>query len=364
MNILNVMWSGGAPFSSIHSVHRQVLAHACAQAQVHNWLLLGDGLCSGVGQVRSWHLPARVLKGRLPYRLTLAWVRWRLRRALRDVEPDVLLVDGLGVARLLLPLMQHFPEVRIAVLFHGATRLTGRDIAVFRRFPIERLSVAAVSATLAGTLERDLGRSVRTLRVALDPEAFGSQLPSRAEARRSLGLASEASAPVLGAVGRLVESKGFELLIEAFAKANAAQPGMRLAILGDGPLRGKLEARISSLGVGDSVRLYGHREDSTRLYPAFDWLFVPSHAEGLGLVVQEAVLSRVPVVCSDLPVFREQLGESGCYLPVGDESAWAAVMSDCRQWSAEAKASEQWKALAPDRAWQAFKAGSAGLLER
>lgn len=81
-------------------------------------------------------------------------------------------------------------------------------------------------------------------------------------------------------------------------------------------------------------------------------------------MVQEAVLSRVPVVCNDLPVFREQLGESGCYLPVGDEHAWTAAMSDCHQWNAEAKASEQWKALAPDEGWQAFKAGSAGLLER
>lgn len=345
---------------SVHSVHRQVLAHAPVGAQVCNWLLLGDGLCSGVGETRSWHLPSRVLKGRLPHRLALTWVRWRMLRALREAAADVLLLDGVGVARLLLPLLHRLPGLQVAVLFHGVTRLNARDIRLFRQFPAERLRVAAVSATLARTLEQALGRPVRSVRVALDPHAFGQQLLGREQARQALGLAD--GGPVLGAVGRLVESKGFAMLIEAFAVARTRQPGAQLVILGDGELRKQLQARAEALGVADSVRFCGHRDDLARLYPAFDWLLVPSRSEGLGLVLQEAALSGVPVICSDLPVFREQLGEAGRYLPVGDQPSWAEAIASCATRDGVAVAREQWQALAPEQGWAAFKAGSASLL--
>jgi glycosyltransferase involved in cell wall biosynthesis len=139
-------------------------------------------------------------------------------------------------------------------------------------------------------------------------------------------------------------------------------PGAQLAILGDGELRTHLQARAEALGVADSVRFCGHRDDLARLYPAFDWLLVPSRSEGLGLVLQEAVLSGVPVICSDLPVFREQLGEAGCYLPVGDQPSWAEAIASCVARDGPAVAREQWQALAPEQGWAAFKAGSASLL--
>lgn len=53
MNIVNVMWAGGTPYMSIHKVHRQVLSHAGADARISNWLLLGSGLCCGLGSTRS-----------------------------------------------------------------------------------------------------------------------------------------------------------------------------------------------------------------------------------------------------------------------------------------------------------------------
>lgn len=364
LKIVNVMWSGGSPFMSIHKVHRDVLAHAPADAQVSNWLLLEDGLCVGTGQVRNWHLSQRLLKGRFPQSLALPWVRQRLCRALTESAPDVLLMDGLGVARLLLPLMHRLPALRAAVLFHGTTRFSPADLKLFRQFSAERLTVAAVSSTLASTLERDLGRPVQTLRIALDPDAFGQQLQSRAQARHALALSLQCNGPVFGAVGRLVESKGFELLIAAFAQAREQFPLMQLAILGDGPLRGHLEAQAKALGVSDSIRFCGHREDLMRLYPAFDWLLVPSRSEGLGLVLQEAVVSRVPVICSDLPVFREQLGEAGRYLPVGSQVDWAEAIAQCAQDDAAARAREQWQALAPEQGWRAFREGSIKLLGR
>ncbi|MCE6983802.1 glycosyltransferase, partial [Pseudomonas frederiksbergensis] len=87
-----------------------------------------------------------------------------------------------------------------------------------------------------------------------------------------------------------------------------------------------------------------------------------SHAEGLGLVLQEAVMAEVPVLCSDLSVFREQLGDAGLYAPAGDPQAWAKAIIDCAGLPAEQVAAAQQQALAPDQAWQRFSQASRELL--
>ncbi|BBH43996.1 glycosyltransferase [Pseudomonas sp. KU43P] len=361
MNIVNMMWAGGSPYMSIHQVHRQVLSNAGADARISNWLLLGSGLCCALGSTREWHMPQRALKGRHLWRLLRPWLRMRLRKALAEAQVDVLLLDGIGVARLVLPLLEQVPGVRAKVLFHGRTRLNASDIRLLGALPADRLSIAAVSHTLAQSLEQDLGRPVQTLRMALEPETFRLSLMSREQARQALGLPSN-DGKVIGAVGRLVESKGFEMLIEAFAKGSALQPDMHLAIIGDGPLRAALQVRIDALGLRDRVHLCGYRDDLRQLYCAFDWLLVPSRAEGLGLVVQEAVMADVPVICSDLPVFHEQLEGAGCYLPVGDLDAWAQAIAHSDERCAAALAARQRQALAPEAAWRAFQNGSASLL--
>lgn len=361
MNIVNVMWAGGKPFMSIHRVHLQVLSHAGSDARISHWLLLGSGLCHGQGLTREWHMSHRMLKGHGLWRLMRPWVRLRLRNALKEAGAEVLLLDGIGVARLVLPLLKKMPQLRAKVLFHGRTRLTQRDLRLLCSLPEDRLSLAAVSQTLAHSLTYELGRPVQALRVAFDPQAFIEPLLSREQARQALAL-SQADGPVLGAVGRLVESKGFEVLIEAFAQVAPRQPRMQLAIIGEGPLRAALQARIDELGLAGRVHLCGHRDDVQQLYRAFDWMMVPSRAEGLGLVVQEAVIADVPVVCSDLPVFREQLQDSGHYIPVGDVGAWVKLIEHCDAACGLVLAARQHQAMAPEAAWQAFCEGCEGLL--
>lgn len=361
MNIVNLMWAGGSPYMSIHKVHQQVLSHAGADARISNWLLLGGGVCLGRGSTRLWHMPQRALKGKHFWRLLRPWLRLRLCRALIEERADVILLDGVGVARLVLPMLQQIPGVRAKVLFHGMTRLNASDVSLLNGLPAERLSIAAVSHTLARSLEQEIGRPVQALRMAFDPQAFTRPLLAREQARQALAL-PHTEGQVLGAVGRLVESKGFDMLIQAFARGAASQPGMQLAIIGDGPLHASLREQVDRLGLSGRVHLCGHHDDLQQLYRAFDWLLVPSRAEGLGLVVQEAVMADVPVVCSDLAVFREQLQASGRYLPVGDTDAWAQAIAHCNADNALATAARQRQTLAPEAAWQAFCDGAYSLL--
>lgn len=284
-----------------------------------------------------------------------------MRAALLSSETQVLVLDGIGVARLVLPLLRSLPATRATVLFHGSTKLRGSDIKLLRGIPEQYLQLTAVSSTLARALQSALDRPVQALRIAMDPQAFRANLQSVAQARASIGLPGY-TGRVLGAVGRLVESKGFDFLLDAFAKASAREPGLHLVILGEGELRAHLEARIQSLGLSEQVLMPGHLKNLAQLYRAFDCLLVPSRSEGLGLVVQEAVLADVPVLCSDLPVFREQLGDVPCYLPVGDVTAWTHAIGQCQKDALHTLAQAQQGALAPTSSWDAFRRGTAGML--
>lgn len=363
VNIVNIMWSGGAPYVSVHRVHQQVLSRAEPGAVISNWLLQGRGPCGSVGTTREWQLSTRLLKGRGLWKLVRPWVQRRFRQALEQASCQVLVLDGIGVSKFVLPLLRRMPDVRAVILFHGATRLNPAEITLLRSFDSAQVTLVAVSNALAEVLGRDLGMPVTVLRSALEPDAFRQQLLNREQARQRLGLPLEGG-PILGAVGRLVESKGFDYLLDAFAQARKQQPAMRLVILGEGGQRAQLEARISALGLEAAVSLLGHAEDLIRLYRAFDWVVIPSRAEGLGLVVQEAVTADVPVLCSDLAVFREQLGDSGCYAPVGDVTAWAQAIIDSVTGDGREVAHAQYQALAPEQGWQRLNQTSTELLRR
>ncbi len=105
-------------------------------------------------------------------------------------------------------------------------------------------------------------------------------------------------------VGRLVQKKGIEYSIRATAAVARAHPRLLYRIVGDGPLRGSLQALIDQLGVGSYIRLMGAmtQDEVRRLYDD-SHLFVLSSVtaddgdtEGQGLVLQEAQAMGLPVL--------------------------------------------------------------------
>ena len=355
MSIINVMWAGGSPFASVHKVHHQILSRMEPATPIETWLLQGSAsACQiDVEPVREWKLTSAQLKGRHIWRLFKPLMHGRVRQALLASDARVVLLDGVGVARTLLPVLQDMAQIRVVVIFHGATRLNAAARDLLRGFPASRLSLAAVSETLALSLQGELDLPVTALRSAFDPAAFQSVLMPRAEARARLGLPGTGGR-VFGAVGRLVDSKGFADLLEAFARAAVDQPDWRLVIVGDGPKREALETRVAEPDLAGKVLLTGHLEDVARLYKAFDWVLIPSLAEGLGLILQEAVLAGVPVLVSELAVFREQLGDAGWYAPINDNECWSEAILRAGLASAEEVAAVQYRALAPEAAWSSF----------
>ena len=357
MSILNIMWAGGTAFASVQKVHQQILSHSVSRAPIDTWLLQGSA--QGGEPAHEWKLSSAQLKGRHLWKLLTPLMRARFQKALPSAV-QVVLLDGIGVARVMLPVLQRLPQVRAVVVFHGTTRVRRADRKLFEQCPAGQLTLAAVSQTLADSLEHDLQRPVVVLRSAFDPVAFRAATLPAEQARSRLGLPLQGS-PVLGAVGRLVESKGFGCLLEAFAGVLAHQPQARLVIIGEGPARPALEARIEQLGLHGKVLLPGHLPDAATLYRAFDWVAIPSTQEGLGLILQEAVMAGVPVLTSELAVFREQVADAGWYAPSDDAEAWGRLIERAFATSAQAVVEAQSHALAPEQAWKAFSETSQSL---
>ena len=147
---------------------------------------------------------------------------------------------------------------------------------------------------------------------------------ARVRARAALDL--PASAEVVGWVGRFMPQKDPATLAAAVAELLTSRPQAIACFVGDGPLRGEVEAELRRAGVLDRARFPGFRSDVRSLYPAFDVLLHTSRWEGQPRVIQEAVAERVPVVTARVAGARDVLeaGTVGYEVPARDARAFAA----------------------------------------
>jgi glycosyltransferase involved in cell wall biosynthesis len=139
--------------------------------------------------------------------------------------------------------------------------------------------------------------------------------------------------PRLVCVGRLCEAKGQLLLIEAVARLMRVGIECELVLAGDGPLRGEIEALIRRFDLGSRVRVTGwissHRVRAEIL--AARALILPSFAEGLPVVLMEAMALRRPVLSTYVAGIPELVipGENGWLVPAGSVEDLVVAMANC-----------------------------------
>lgn len=132
------------------------------------------------------------------------------------------------------------------------------------------------------------------------------------------------------AIGRLSEQKGQLLLIEALALAVKRAPDLHLTLVGDGELRGAIEAAIRQNGLGAHVTLTGWLDEAgvREALAQSHALVLPSFAEGLPMVVMEAMAAARPVLATSIAGIPELVrqGETGWLVPAGDAAGFAEAM--------------------------------------
>lgn len=134
-------------------------------------------------------------------------------------------------------------------------------------------------------------------------------------------------------VGRLSEQKGHLLLIDAYIAALRRGADFDLVLAGDGELRGEIEASVQNFGIAHRVRITGWissaqvRSEILRARA----LILPSFAEGLPVVLMEAMALHRPVISTSIAGIPELVkhGENGWLVPAGDVSSLADAMIEC-----------------------------------
>lgn len=164
---------------------------------------------------------------------------------------------------------------------------------------------------------------LHVIHCAVEPERYGAPV---AEAGRAAE-AGQGPARLLY-VGRLAAVKGLRVLFEALAAFG--QEGPRLVLVGDGPDRAALEREAAARGLGDRIRFDGYRsqgEVAAALAEA-DLFVLPSFAEGVPVVLMEAMASRKPVVATRVGGVSELVedGVSGLLVPPSDAAALGAAI--------------------------------------
>lgn len=133
-------------------------------------------------------------------------------------------------------------------------------------------------------------------------------------------------------IGRLAAAKGVPVLLEAFARAHTAFPDARLTLIGDGPARADLQARATRLGLGDAVRFTGYlsQAEVAGHLARTDLFALPSFAEGVPVVLMEAMASGVPVLTTRITGIPELVedGVSGRLVAPGDIDGFALALTD------------------------------------
>ncbi len=138
--------------------------------------------------------------------------------------------------------------------------------------------------------------------------------------------------PRLVTIGRMVEQKGQLLLVDAAAALRDAGVAFELVVIGDGELRPVIAQRIAAAGLEGTVRLVGWQTGAQvrdHLLAARG-LVLPSFAEGLPVVVMEALALHRPVIATAIAGIPELVrpGETGWLVPAGDAQALAAAMRE------------------------------------
>lgn len=247
-------------------------------------------------------------------------------RIIRSFRPDLVHAHNLffrttEVAALLRTVF-HIPLVTTLHLGkpEGGGRLLNTLIKTYEStmgsFIVRRSDhVIAVSSAVAKHARRMGGYSTP---VTVVPNAVDSNLFHPAPVRRDIR-------QMVLFVGRLVPNKGPETMLRAAPAVLARHPQAQFVLVGDGPLRVRLQEQAGQMGIGHAVRFLGIRHDVPDLMREAAVFVRPSSLEGMPLTILEAMASALPVVATPVGGTPELLkdGVNGYLFQVGDSMALA-----------------------------------------
>jgi glycosyltransferase involved in cell wall biosynthesis len=242
-----------------------------------------------------------------------------LARVLAREHPDVVHAHNpaAGVAAWLARAAARRGDAAIVTSFHGVHF----GSAVVTRLAMRSADAAiGVGPTSTRSLGLPPGRAVTVLNAVED-----AAVRPAPEVRRELGAGD---GELVVNVGRYVDLKNQALLLDALARIAPRRPQLRAVLIGEGPLRSELEARVERLGLNGRVTISGPRPDAVDVIAAADVFALSSDSEALPLTLLEAMTYSRPIVTTAVGSIPDTVadGDSALVVPPGDVDAFAAAL--------------------------------------
>jgi len=252
--------------------------------------------------------------------------------ALQTPEPPDAIIanfgqNGIAAARIK---QAFFPTSRLAVVFHGwdlSAYVAANGWEGYRRAAPAIDIAIAVNRPWAERLRANTPiRRIAVHHLGVDPERIAFQPIPRREGRPFTVLF----------IGRMVEKKGFDILIAAAAQLTAQGHALKVEAIGDGPEETRLRAMASAAGLAGTITFHGRQPHAAvlQMMATSDCLALPSvtaldgDQEGIPVTLMEAMAAGLPVVStlhSGIPELVSD-GESGLLVPERDPGALAAAI--------------------------------------
>jgi len=231
---------------------------------------------------------------------------WKLLRIIKHINPDIIHTHANKSAELISKIKTFISKPCVATLHNIKKNLNG-----FKKMD-------AVIGVSQGVLE---ALSHARKQVVYNGVSLPNSSFSRTAILEKFKLSGQR--PIIMAIGRLVEAKGFDILIDAWLGIEAD-----LLIIGDGPLKGEFSAQIEKSNLAQYVHLTGFVDNANSLITAADFIVISSRREGFNYVMAEALFQSIPVISTDVPAPNEIL-PNDYLVPVADNKALHTLLKYC-----------------------------------
>ena len=246
-----------------------------------------------------------------------------IRRTLGEIEPDVAVAFATetNILAILASVGRPWPVV-ISERIHPGHHRIGRPYSILRTFTYPFAEdVVVQTKEIASWMKEHVGIHARIVPNPVDPRRF---------ARRGTARSHDcADVKRLVAVGRLDPQKGFDVLLDAFARIADKHSSWTLTIFGEGPERAALQDQAARLGIAERVSFPGRVDDIPAKLAETDLFVHSARYEGYPNVVIEALAAECCVVATDCPGGTRELlrdGRYGILVPPDDRDHLAQAL--------------------------------------
>lgn len=196
-------------------------------------------------------------------------------------------------------------------------------------FEVQRLCGSQLSVVCPNAHLHALGMGVSPRHVHLVPNGVDSAVYEALQSGRwlQLRLGQEPTTPLVGYVGRLAPEKNPLAFVRAALQIRLSSPQTQFVLVGDGPLRAALQARIDEAGANDFIHLAGEIANMPAVYASLRFLVMTSDTEGMPLALMEAMAAGRAVIATQVGGIPEILraGTTGLLVAPGHVDGIAAA---------------------------------------